>query len=341
MAKTFFILPIIRWADAVGGNSSKVEDLFGSLVGKALLSPLAYLGDVQATWTVDIIRPTDADVALIHAGRREGVPFHDAVRFTFNVDYPGARAAREAMKYRGTEFPVRLLWNDLLRESLNAEVFCIQLAADLAHPGAALAGTGLMRIGRRSAVYRPPYTHMWECYDWIDEKGIPTSEPIPFEVCWDYLSRVNGLRDGTGSTPAAKALAAFTYLYDEGSWTDERLAPLVWACAGLEGFYGEGAGERFAQLRQKVPAFLDLRGDESEKRLRQLYAVRSKLMHGNRSLSSAVTGYNGLPDKHFEEESDAKYVGKFYLCETIREAIRRGIEVPRFRVIAEPDLSSP
>jgi len=82
-----------------------------------------------------------------------------------------------------------------------------------------------------------------------------------------------------------------------------------------------------------VPAFLGVDEDVCRKDVQAIYKVRSSIIHGNKAISSAIAGDDGMPDKHRDEEYDAMNFGIYYLNETIRACIVRDIDAAKFSTV--------
>lgn len=224
------------------------------------------------------------------------------------------------------------LWREFLEHELRDEISIFIMALDLTSPGSGYHGRyvleseDFLRFGEgRSADISGDYEYM-------RENGINRSPDLDFSLVWKALNATNGLKSGVPDTPFGKVISAITYLY-AGVSSSARFFDVVWACYGLEGFFGEGGGSRAKQVEDKVSLFLGLEHDRIRLLLKRLYELRSKFIHGNSAVSSALVEVEPPPGKFSTEEWDAQHVGTYLLLEIARECIRRGISRQEFGLV--------
>lgn len=320
-----------------------VRDYISTLVGITYSSKGAanHFGDL--TWSIAFRGAPPNVEKFVNEHRTQwpggGLKFVDCFELTFLAEFPGddeLLAHWNSSELRAEDaFP---LWRSFLLEAVESEVFALQIALDLSFPGAGheVGGRGAIVADERLSEFRGVFSPTRDRYWFARKSGLQAYEPMPFELAWNWLKTINGFRHAVADTPVARALASLTYLYDD-NFLGRRFMSVAWACAGLEALFGDDSNARGQQLVRKIPLFLQINMDSKEwkEQFSRLYAVRSAIIHGNRGLSSAVAGYDEIPEKHSEEEGEAEWLAHFCLSEGIRKCIREKINAPRFKLVLD------
>lgn len=298
----------------------------------------------RISWTVTVRRPPARVRKFIEstAERRQWpgrlFPFETCLELEFDAEYPGEDTLLAFWKNEDLrEYDIFQLWLSEFLNAVESELFACQVASDLALPGAGLFfRRGALMVEGELRAYAGRYSSLNDWYMIAQEEGLNELPEMDFAKVWARLERTNGFRRGIGDSPFGKALACATYLYGD-DLGEHRFASIAWACAGLEAIFGDETFSRGRQLSQKIPLFLKI--DDATGRWRdavsKLYAVRSSIIHGNLALTSAVAGYDGMPEKHLDDEGNAKWLSHFSLHEALRRCIDEDITALAFKLVLE------
>jgi hypothetical protein len=282
-------------------------------------------------------RRSDVD-ALIQEQGPFGWPgliygYEEYAEFEFSATYPGDDIAKSNIQGDIEGYSLEGIWFDVFRSYVEAEFFAVQIACHLAYPASASDGKAICEINSILSVVSGQYSPLTSAYEYLLAEGRLEQPRISLLKTWSWLARRNGFRiGGVADTPAAKALSYFTHIFEE-QFRSTRFTGVVWSCAGLESFYGEDQSARANQISQKIVPFLNVDEEICRKDISSIYKVRSSIIHGNKSISSAVAGGDGMPEKHLFEETDALYFGVYYLAETLRACIARDLDAAKFRTV--------
>lgn len=302
--------------------------------------------DVDIDISFDVVDLSEEIEKVISESRWRTWPgiawgYDQYLRVTFTSSYPGDEFVVSGGEGFSEGDNVREFWLDFLRGHAESELLVFQLASELAYPGGAISGASVCEIEGRFSLTEGRHSPVRHAYEHAYQAGMLSIDRISLEKVWDWLAKRNGLRlGGVGDTAAAKAICYLSHVFDE-SFHGRRFMGVVWACAGLEAFYGEDQSARAAQLIQKIPAFVPVDADVCKRNIQEIYKIRSSIIHGNKAISSAIAGDDGMPDKHRDEEYHATYNGVYYLTETLRACVVRGLESAKFSTIWQADSCSP
>jgi hypothetical protein len=302
-----------------------------SLVGKTFRCP-GQSTEKNLRWTLLIHAPTTELADRLQPTETfSHIPLEYVIEVRFEVDRPSLSDLKQIITYNGeiSDAEYHPLWREFVRFSVESEVSIIAIAMDLCSPGASFRGKYILEIQGRPHLKEVGYSYLEGPFQYAEDEGFAPSDPIEFEKVWSYLSKVNGLREGTPDTPAGKVLSALTYLCAD-TGPSARFFKTVWACYGLEGFYAEGGNARGTQVSEKAALFLNLECAATSRLLKLLYESRSKFIHGNKALSSALVEVHPPEGKASLDEWDAEFAGAYFLAETARQCIRKNISRQSF-----------
>lgn len=263
--------------------------------------------------------------------RRLGCSYSLRLKFTYS-DPPGEYLRENFLLLDRPEIEPISLWREFVEHELHDEVSIFIMALDLTSPGSGYHGSYVIESEEFLRFGKGRSAHVSGDYEYMRENGIGRGPDLDFSSVWKALNSTNGLKSGVPDTPFGKIISAITYLY-AGVSSSARFFDVVWACYGLEGFFGEGGASRAKQVEDKVSLFLGLEHDRIRPLLKRLYDLRSKFIHGNSAVSSALVEVEPPPGKFSTEEWDAQHVGTYLLLEIARECIRRGISRQEFGLV--------
>jgi hypothetical protein len=124
--------------------------------------------------------------------------------------------------------------------------------------------------------------------------GWPEVKTVSIKKVWDWLTKLKGLERGIGEGPAGRAVAALSYLEGEDNFRDSDL-DIVWALLGLEALYCSGKSGVMNQLLEKSQVLLG--AIQNHKRiLRDMYDLRSRVLHGNVDIPLRYSHYDGVSE---------------------------------------------
>lgn len=309
----------------------RFENLVDEISGSAFSSP-DKLGHPPMSWKISKIAAYAEIAKLLATEPFWGtVPIESVVRIDFRVRTPTLSQLKKDIT-PNHEMPNEEYlptWEAFISGQVKDEIAIIMMAMDLCDPDSAFRGAYLLTDQGKWRWKSSGYACFEDAYEVADEQNFPQTEKLDFIQVWEYLKSTPGLRDGVGSTPAAKLAVALTYLYAVQSHS-ARFFCIVWCCYGLEGFYSQGSDSRGRQAAQKLSLFLQADRDTCEAAFSKLYKARSTFIHGNKALSSALIELQPPDGKISIEEWDAEHIGSYFLLETLRECIRRNISEQKF-----------
>lgn len=258
--------------------------------------------------------------------------FLDAISITFEIECPSMKVLREEIT---PELPSDgeyiSFWKSFAIDMISDELSIITVAMDLASPGSSFRGPYVIASDGENYLKDMWTAYADSLYEFAEEMGLVGGDEIDFATVWHVLSRVNGLRQGVPDTNFGKIISAITYIYKDEA-ESARFFKIVWACYGLEGFFADGSASRGCQVSEALSLFLALDYEVVKRLMKLLYDNRSKFIHGNKPLGSSLIEVAPLEGRSSTEEWDAEHVGSFFLMETARECIRRGIQQQKFKL---------
>ncbi len=252
--------------------------------------------------------------------------FTSALKLEFEYEVPsGEELRRQISASDGRDVDHLALWRFAVESEVHDEVAIFNMAMDLSLPGSSFHGVYALENRGVVTVRNSKSAHINDDFDYMEEHGLAPRSDLNFETVWKTLNSTHGLREGVSNTPFGKVISAITYFYTEGG-DAARFQDVKWICRGLEGFFCEEWGKRAQQVEKNASVFLGIEKTRVRSLLEDLYAVRSQFIHGNSDVSSAFVDVEPHPGEASTEEWNAKHIGAYFLVETARECIRRGID---------------
>ena len=158
----------------------------------------------------------------------------------------------------------------------------------------------------------------------------PQLEQLSFDDVWAYLMKLRGVRYDVSATPVERAINALSRALDEL----DSSVQLVWAVMGLEALYCEGAGGKVELLLERLGVFVEL-SNAHRKKIRQMYRVRSSMLHGGMDFSSVFwEGSDGPRELKFlrSTESAARLATRL-LCLSVQILVDEDLAELKFRTV--------
>ena len=156
----------------------------------------------------------------------------------------------------------------------------------------------------------------------------PERQTAGLQNVFDWYRKLNGTTAGHSNTPIGRATCAFTYLFHPDP-SRRALMDLVWSLAGIEALLGEADQSRRLITDKLLLLFPEGEGSSGEirKLIRAVYDFRSRMLHGNRNISSRRLEMDDDDlkfKKYVEEESNATNLSILLLSQLILHCHRSG-----------------
>jgi hypothetical protein len=148
---------------------------------------------------------------------------------------------------------------------------------------------------------------------------------------WLWYKNVPGARTAFGEGPIGRALAAFSYIFDESQGDGSQMS-LLWAVLGLEAIYGRDSTGILDQLRKKSELLLGS-CDQNKKLLAAAHDFRSRFIHGDIDFPFQYCTRDASPNyEQFGEKGyDAAVYAITVLVASLQALCCRGMTDIRFR----------
>lgn len=151
----------------------------------------------------------------------------------------------------------------------------------------------------------------------INSFDFERQEPIDFQKCWNYLHDSSKFKFGYSQNNASR----FVSILSKMNEIDDIITQIFYATMALEAVYARGTSEGIArQIIDKVKIFLDI--EIEDKKLKQLYDIRSRYIHGDTDIELSFLYFDAVPGK----EWDKLYALYFYVSEILYKTAKRVIE---------------
>jgi len=286
-------VPTILPVDDAIGLSRAHEALLNEIDGIELQLKLLFTGAMTTTVTVEAYRDSHKHIEFASAWRPRPTGRHHAFMrlvgsFEANVD--SIKIGDEVSDSRLST----LMIESSIVEALEPLVAKIALCAAIAKPGAVEFDPGLIFVNDAEVgETRAFVSTLMPARERAFKRNWPPIQDMPFEAVWRWIEAIPSIAGGVGKGKVGRGLAAFAYLLRERHSSTP--VDLLWGLIGLEALYSgsnEGLSE---QLRAKSEVLLGPRF-EFKKQVNDMYAFRSKLVHGGADLPFPM---------HLEDEETA------------------------------------
>jgi len=167
-----------------------------------------------------------------------------------------------------------------------------------------------------------------------EEVGWPKVKTLPIENVWNWFKQLDGLEWGIGKGRIGRAVAALSYLVGDDCAREADL-DIVWALLGLEAIYCRGNSGVMNQLSEKCQALLGPL--EKKNIIQKMYALRSRVLHGNLDLPVRYTKFDADPDNEafFEDTYSAAQLAMVMLVATLQQIVERDLKEVNFKYILD------
>lgn len=140
---------------------------------------------------------------------------------------------------------------------------------------------------------------------------------IDLQKCWNYMHDSSKFKFGYSQNNASRFVSILSKINE----TDDIIPQIFYATMALEAVYARGTSEGIArQIIDKVKIFLDI--EIEDKKLKQLYDIRSRYIHGDTDIELSFLYFDAVPGK----EWDKLYALYFYVSEILYKTAKRIIE---------------
>jgi hypothetical protein len=239
----------------------------------------------------------------------------------YTIEVPEKEA--EATIYDGTSETKEISLENYV--SLVAIEFEIQLTnfllfLQIAKPGAFQTREGELFVNdeyngsfnRFSSIHQEAYLE-------IKKIGWPKFKNLKYQDVISWYKQFNLSFEKMANTKTEIALNAFSYLFQDRTTIT---LDLFWSLIGIEALYCTGKEGKAEQIFEKTQVVLGPISD-FKKKLKIMYNFRSRLIHGDLSIPSAISEHFAL--KEFEEYSDEFFDATIFsvaiLTATLQELI--------------------
>lgn len=228
------------------------------------------------------------------------------LEFSFNIEHINETKSKDDEKLSEKE------WKSLLHSSMidlcKDEYMIFVFAFFLAFPVPACFENGVILVDDKI------YSHTDKIINSFDFEG---KETIDFQKCWNYLHDLSKFKFGYSQNNASR----FVSILSKMNEVDDIITQIFYATMALEAVYARGSSEGIArQIIDKVKIFLNIEIDD--KKLKQLYDIRSRYIHGDTDIELAFLNFDAVPGK----EWDKLYALHFYVSEILYKTANRIID---------------
>lgn len=196
-------------------------------------------------------------------------------------------------------------WESLLDETITSRLKDVLFTMNLAYPG-------VFHI-KSSIIYRDGHPLLksfsfssdlsgcvHEKCDWL------VFENLTIHQCWDWIVSKTNFLSYISRTPIDRALAALSY---ESVANDD--VYIFYALLGIEALYNDGNNREdsiLEQLRRKSQALLGEFPTIAQKSLKEMYRMRSKLVHGSSNIFKCWSSEIYEETEYDKLESERNYM---------------------------------
>lgn len=252
---------------------------------------------------------------------------------TFKIEVPAKEA--EATIYYGDEETKTYSIENYI--SLVAGEFKLQLTnfllfLQIAKPGALRTREGYLLVNNE---YYESYDSIisihQEIYSEIKRLGWPKFRNLKYQEVINWYKQFNLSFDKIANTKAEIALNAFSYLFE---YRSDTTLDLFWSLIGIEALFCSGKEGKAEQIFEKTQVVLGPIKD-FKKRVKDMYNFRSRLIHGDLFIPSAISKNFSLKDIEGYNDNfyDATIISVAILTATLQELVYLGKDNLSFKTI--------
>lgn len=155
----------------------------------------------------------------------------------------------------------------------------------LAFPIPTVFEKGIILCNNKIFYQTDKYTNSFDCDKCID-----------FQKCWNYLHNKSKFKFGRSQNNAPR----FISILSKMSGAEDIISQIFYATMALEAVYARGTSEGIArQIIEKVKLFLDT--EVNEKKLKRLYDIRSRYIHGDIDIQLSFLNYDAVSENSLDE----------------------------------------
>lgn len=168
-----------------------------------------------------------------------------------------------------------------------------------------------------------------------EEIGWPISKSLPVEKVWDWFHSFKGIERGVGRGSIGRAVAAMSYLV-RSDFREKSDFEIMWALLGLEAIYCHPNSGTMNQLIEKSQILLGPI-DRNKNAIREMYNLRSRILHGDLDLPFKYSCWDGEPtaSAYWDKQDKADSIAKIMLVSTLQILVERDIIDINFKYILD------
>ena len=130
----------------------------------------------------------------------------------------------------------------------------------------------------------------------INSIDLEVNENIDFQKCWNYLHDKSKFEFGQSKNNASRFISILSKVNE----SNDIISQIFYATMALEAVYARGTSEGIArQIIEKVKIFLNT--EITEKKLKRLYDIRSRYIHGDIDIQLSFLNYDAIPENSMDE----------------------------------------
>lgn len=188
-------------------------------------------------------------------------------------------------------------WESLLDETIIRRIKDLLFVINLAHPGCLhIIRNHILKNGKPLPIKISFATDISgmvhdEC-KWLE------LEELELNKCWNWILSKTNFLSYLSLTPIDRALHSLSY---ESKANDDMY--IFYVMLGIEAIYNNGSNKEdsiLAQIRRKSQALLGNDIEKAHKHISNMYALRSKLVHGSANI------YKCWNSEYYKEDEDEK-----------------------------------
>lgn len=228
------------------------------------------------------------------------------LEFLFNIEYIDETKLKENEDL--SEIKLESLLRSIMIDLCENEYKMFVFAFFLAFPVSTCFENGVILVDDKV------YSQTAKFINSFDFEG---KENIDLQKCWNYMHDSAKFKFGYSQNNASRFVSILSKINE----TDDIITQIFYATMALEAVYARGTSEGIArQIIDKVKIFLDI--EIEDKKLKQLYDIRSRYIHGDTDIELSFLYFDAVPEK----EWDKLYALYFYVSEILYKTAKRIIE---------------
>ncbi|TBZ06564.1 hypothetical protein [Rhizobium leguminosarum] len=235
------------------------------------------------------------------------------------------------------------VWASSVPSFADNDIQTFLFALNIAFPGSINITNNIWLYGKKRHPYSSHYrSTIQDGVDFFAGHGFFPDVTLSPSTVVDAIYRQNGMLNGRSDTPLSRAVSYLTRLYVRDFRNDE-LSDLAWAVAGIEALLVDAGKSSVGQLKSKIAVLFKDHDNLSWllKSCDGMYSFRSKMIHGNRQLTSVFRQEDEHDESRQHEEYDSSRFAIGLLLLLIRRAIYLGQSKFEFELLLKNTAINP